>query len=174
MVVGTSTKQFPQSWWNGLEWKKGDHPKGPLPYRLPELLKASPDATIYVTEGEKDCNTLVKLGLVATTAPGGAGKWKECLNKWFEGFRHFVVFEDNDPAGHADADIRARNLSRIPDAEVRVVSFREMPKHSDVTDWIEQGHALADLLARCEMAPPYRAELEILDAGEDDDILAAR
>jgi DNA polymerase len=56
-VKRTSTKQFPQSWWNGSEWKKGDHPNGPLPYRLPELLKASPDATIYVTEGEKDCNT---------------------------------------------------------------------------------------------------------------------
>jgi hypothetical protein len=49
-----------------------------------------------------------------------------------------------------------------------------MPEHSDVTDWIEQGLALADLLARCEAPAPYRAELEILDAGEDDDILPPR
>jgi hypothetical protein len=160
-------KGFPTYWWNGTEWVKGWHPRGPIPYRLPELLKAPPDATIYITEGEKDSNNLTVLGLVATTAPGGALKWPwdAQLTKWFEGFRRFVVLEDNDPAGHQDAQIRARGLSRIPGAEVRVVGFRDMPVKSDVTDWLDQGYTKDDLLARCEAAPLFKRTLEIHSAG---------
>ena len=46
-----------------------------VPYRLPELLNAAPDTTVFVCEGEKDCDALHALGLIATTNPGGAGKW---------------------------------------------------------------------------------------------------
>ncbi|MCS7047345.1 MAG: hypothetical protein NZO58_13385, partial [Gemmataceae bacterium] len=41
-------------------------------YRLPELLKAGPDAPIVVLEGEKCCDAAVSLGFVATTSSGGA------------------------------------------------------------------------------------------------------
>ena len=47
----------------------------PLPYRLPDLL-ADPDATVFIAEGERDCDNLGDRGLVATTNHGGAGKWR--------------------------------------------------------------------------------------------------
>ena len=43
-----------------------------VPYRLPEILKAS---TVFVTEGEKDADRLWDLGIPATCNVGGAGKW---------------------------------------------------------------------------------------------------
>jgi hypothetical protein len=42
-----------------------------VPYHLPALQNA---ARAYVAEGERDCDTLAELGLVATTNHGGAGK----------------------------------------------------------------------------------------------------
>ena len=42
-------------------------------YRLPQVRKAVADGqTVFVVEGEKDADNLAKLGLVATTNPGGA------------------------------------------------------------------------------------------------------
>jgi hypothetical protein len=108
-----------------------------------------------VCEGEKDANTLTALGLIATTNPGGAGKWTTNLNKWLTGFARANVYEDHDAAGHKHADAVARELtSIIPD--VRVVRFREMPEHSDVSDWLT-GKTLAELLARADASPPFSA-----------------
>lgn len=44
-----------------------------IPYRLPELIKAE---TVFIPEGEKDCDNLRKLGVAATCNPMGAGKWR--------------------------------------------------------------------------------------------------
>jgi hypothetical protein len=64
----------PDAWlWNmtGIE---------PLPYRLPELL-GDPEGTVFVAEGEKDCNNLGDRGLVATCNHGGAGKWRPEISR---------------------------------------------------------------------------------------------
>ena len=45
-------------------------------YRLPALTRADKLEWVFVVEGEKDADSLVKLGLVATTSPMGAGKWR--------------------------------------------------------------------------------------------------
>ncbi len=44
-------------------------------YKLPELLSASPGATVFIPEGEKDVDALREHLLVATCNPGGARKW---------------------------------------------------------------------------------------------------
>ena len=73
-VVRTSKKQFPQFHWEDNKWVKGK-PKGPkIPYRLPELLAAPPDAWVHLFEGEKDADNGAALGLVATTHSEGAGR----------------------------------------------------------------------------------------------------
>jgi len=64
-------------------------------YRLQELLAAHPDETIYIVEGEKDCDRLMNAGLVATTNPGGAGKWRAEYNEPLRG-RAVVILSDND------------------------------------------------------------------------------
>ena len=58
-----------------------------VPYRLPQLLDAN---EVYICEGEKDCDNLAQLGLVATTNPGGADKWPASFGKYFDG-RHVVI-----------------------------------------------------------------------------------
>ena len=63
-------------------------PKGPnILYRLPELLAAPATEPIWICEGEKDANSVAALGLIATTNPGGAGKWQPDLTQHFQGQR---------------------------------------------------------------------------------------
>src|SRR2546425_837977 len=45
-----------------------------VPYRLPELF-AEPERFVFIVEGEKDVESLERVGLLATTCPQGAGKW---------------------------------------------------------------------------------------------------
>ena len=48
-----------------------------VPYRLPELLEAiASDHPVFIVEGEKDVENLLKFGVAATCNAGGALKWK--------------------------------------------------------------------------------------------------
>jgi RecA-family ATPase len=155
-VKKTSTKQFPQYHWDGRKWAKGA-PKGPkIPYRLPELIKAPLDALIVIAAGEKDAETAAALGFVATTNPEGEGKgkWVPELNAWFAGRKRVAIMEDNDATGCAHVLEVAEALRGIvPD--IRIVTFRDLPEHGDLTDWTARGHGQGDLLAKIEAAKPY-------------------
>ena len=49
----------------------------PILYNLPAVIKAVKEKqSVFVVEGEKDCESLGSLGYTATTCPLGAGKWK--------------------------------------------------------------------------------------------------
>jgi hypothetical protein len=92
-----------------------------IPYRLPELLDAANDLWVVIAAGEKDAETAVRLGFVATTNPGGEGKgqWTPELNKWFSGKERVAVMEDNDTTGHAHAAEVANALRGIvPDIRI--------------------------------------------------------
>ena len=67
-------------------------------YRLPELLAADPAKPVFIVEGEKDADNLIKLGLVATTNPMGAKKWLPEYSGYIED-RHVVIGPDNDKDG---------------------------------------------------------------------------
>jgi len=153
-VRRTSAKQFPQFHMEAGRWKAGA-PKGPkIPYRLPELLAAAPDVPIWIPEGEKDSDNAASLELIATTNSGGAGKWSPDLNEWFKGKQTAYIPEDNDAAGRAHARKVAENLYGIvPD--VRIIPFRELPEHGDLSDWLEQGHTKQELIDRAKAAPKY-------------------
>jgi hypothetical protein len=129
-------KQYPQYHWTGSAWALGK-PKGPkIPYRLPELFGAPLDTVIHIAEGEKDCETLAALGLVATTNSEGAkkGSWTADLNKWFVGRQRVPVGEDVtywlNQLGHSAAEYLARceasprwepvQLADIPATEVKM------------------------------------------------------
>jgi hypothetical protein len=156
-VKRTTTKQFPQYHWNGTQWIKG-LPKGflKIPYRLPELLDAPADAWVVIAAGEKDAETVARLGFAATTNPGGEGKgqWTPELNKWFAGKKRVAIMEDNDKAGYAHA-IEVANALRGIVPDIRIVQFRELKAGGDLTDWVKTDpkHDHAALLARIEAAP---------------------
>ncbi len=55
-----------------------------VPYRLPELLAAEKQATVYVAEGEEDVDRLRALGCVSTTNSEGAGNWRDELSEYLK------------------------------------------------------------------------------------------
>lgn len=64
-------------------------------YRLPEVLTAVREGRpVFIVEGEKDADSLAALGLVATTNPNGAGKWRPEYSEALHGAR-VVILPDN-------------------------------------------------------------------------------
>ncbi len=117
-------------------------------YRLPEIVTAKPDDPVFVVEGEKDADRLAILGFVATTSPGGAGKWKSDYNKALKG-RHVVLLPDNDDPGRAHAEQMAASLAGLA-ASIKILPLPNLPHKGDVSDWLDAGgttetlHALVD------------------------------
>lgn len=123
-----------------------------LPYRLPDM-RAKPQATVLVVEGEKDADALTALGLVATCNSGGAGKWPDAMNRHFSG-RRVVILPDNDNAGQKHADLVAGKLHGIA-GSVRVLTLPGLPDKGDVSDWLATGKTRADVVAACKSAPEW-------------------
>jgi RecA-family ATPase len=116
----------------------------PLPYRLPELLAADPAETVFICEGEKDADRLASLGLVATTNSGGGGNWKSELNHWFAG-RRCVLLEDNDEKGRKHVAKVAAELEGVVEC-LPVLRLPGLPEKGDVSDWLDAGNSLDELL----------------------------
>src|SRR5439155_18351863 len=112
-------------------------------YRLPELVAADPSIPVYITEGEKDVEALVAFGLVATTNPQGAGKWKQDYNRHLRD-RDAVLLPDNDDKGREHVEQVAANLRGIA-ASVRIVELPGLPEKGDVSDWLAAGGTRAAL-----------------------------
>ena len=93
-------------------YEKGKGSEPDLLYRLPELLAdlaARPDDPVFVCEGEKDVETARAHGLIATTSPNGAGKFRSTFAKYFAD-RDVVVVPDADDRGRKHGDLVASIL----------------------------------------------------------------
>jgi 5S rRNA maturation endonuclease (ribonuclease M5) len=129
----------------GWSWKLGTTRR--VLYRLPELVAADPLEEVNICEGEKDCDRLASLGLLATTNPMGASKGK---SKWLPGYseslrgRHVVILPDNDEPGRKHAETVAVALHGIA-ASVKVVELPGLPVKGDVSDWLDAGGTVARL-----------------------------
>lgn len=94
----------------------------PVLYRLPELIAAvNRGEMVFVAEGEKDVDTLYHRGLTATTAPFGAGKWRDDFNVFLKQ-AHVVLLPDNDEPGRRHMNIVQEALSGIA-ASVRIIEL---------------------------------------------------
>jgi putative DNA primase/helicase len=156
-VVRYAPKDFKQRRPNsngGWIWGRGDLPA--LPYRLPELLNSTEE--IYICEGEKDCDNLAKLGLTATTNPGGADKDGEGGKKWLAGFaryfegRHAILIPDNDDAGRRHVRAVARKIRKA--ASIKILELPGLPPKGDVSDWLANG-GTRERLEELAAAAPY-------------------
>jgi len=123
----------------GWEYSLGDTPK--VLYNLPAVIKAKETGhPIWVVEGEKDANTLTEMGLIATTMPGGAGKWLDIHTEALSGAIVEIV-ADRDEIGIKHAkDVLARLISSGCDAQAWIC-----PSHKDITDHIVGGGQVSDL-----------------------------
>jgi putative DNA primase/helicase len=149
-VVRTTAKTFPTYHWKSGDWLKG-WPEKVIPYRLPELIAAPASEPVWICEGEKDANNVAALGLIATTNPGGAKNWQPELAQWFKRKELVYILEDNDDDGRKHTSLIINALRDIVPT-IAVVSFPELAKKGDVSDWFEQGGNKQLLLARAEQA----------------------
>ena len=127
-----------------------------VPYRLPELVTAPSSAIVFIPEGEKDVDNLIALGGVATTNPGGAGKWRAEYASALTG-RPVVVLADQDDPGRRHARQVAASVSRVA-ASVKVIEMfpgLEDSTKADVSDWIATGQTLDDLYELADRTPPW-------------------
>lgn len=105
-----------------------------VPYRLREVLTAS---RVFITEGEKDVETLRAQGLTATTNGSAVTKWPEKFGVYFKG-REVVILPDNDQPGRAKAEQVAASLHSVA-AWVKVVALPGLDEKGDITDWLAKG-----------------------------------
>lgn len=153
-VVRYADKQFRQRRPDGAVWIWNLNGVRKVLYRLPELIATPPDEPILICEGEKDVDNLIALGLVATTGPGGAGKWQSEFGDFLRD-REVVILPDNDGPGLTHAKLVCRALWGIAKT-IRILELPGLPEHGDVSDWLAQGHEDAAMdLAALISASPY-------------------
>ncbi|GAI69308.1 unnamed protein product [marine sediment metagenome] len=117
-------------------WGIGDKTKRVL-YHLPRWLVASKQDWQIIVEGEKDAETLERLGLAATTNPMGAGKWNPDYNRHCKS-RLVMIICDRDEQGEHHGLQVATSLHGIT-TETRIAFIDpDLPEHSDVTDLVEK------------------------------------
>ncbi|MFO0809601.1 MAG: AAA family ATPase [Gemmataceae bacterium] len=127
-------------------------------YRLPELVKAGFNRPVFVCEGEKDVDTLIEHGLVATTAAGGAGAaWGEEYVNALAG-RPVCLVPDNDDAGRQYMNRVAAALKGRTAGDILWLDLPDLPPKGDVSDWFAAGGTAEQLLTlgsrANRLAPP--------------------
>ena len=134
---------------------KGVKPEERVLYRLPEMLDG--EDPVVIVEGEKCVDALREIGINATTAPFGAGKWEKhyavCLQD-----REVVIWPDKDEPGQSHGDSVYMAIREMAAAIRRV----------DVPEWLSDGGDAVDVFADREhggerlvrnlidMATPYQ------------------
>jgi hypothetical protein len=125
-----------------------------VPYRLPQVIEATKAGTpVYVVEGERDVHSLEAVGLTATTAPMGAGKWDNTWNAYFAG-TPAVVLPDNDEGGRKHAFHVAQSLLRIAEP-VKIVELPGLTDKGDVSDWLAGGGTRDELERLVSEVKPF-------------------
>ena len=107
-------------------------------YRLPSVLEAiSAGEPVWLVEGEKDVDTLVKkYGVCATTMSSGAGHWESEYSQILSGASVLEIVADNDDAGKTHAMSVAAQVRALGGTANVWVS----PYGKDITDHIEAGY----------------------------------
>lgn len=143
-IVRYEPKGFSQRYPDGRGgwiWRK--HPRQVL-YRLPEVLEAP---IVFVTEGEKDVETLRSHGFVATTNAGGAqAPWLPEFTAALHG-REVILWPDADVPGRRRVLTIARALLG---QAAKIIVLEPEPVAKDATAWFGQGHSELALIAQVE------------------------
>jgi hypothetical protein len=160
MVVGRwPNKQFRQRL-PGRDYRGGLGGLQPCLYRLDKVVPhAEQHGDIWIAEGEKDVHALERLGLVATTNPGGAGKWRSYYWTWLDGARSITIVADRDQ--HQAGMNHARAI--VADLEERGFACRIVQAKSgkDAYDHVAQGYGVEDFVP---VARDSRLPVGMLDA----------
>jgi len=101
---------------------------------LYQLSRITPATDVFFVEGEKDVDTLGKMGLPGTTSLGGAGKFLAEYARFFNKGQHITILPDNDEPGRKHAEQVASILSGKV-ASIKILELPGLPVGGDVSDW---------------------------------------
>jgi hypothetical protein len=152
----------------GWEWNVKGSPA--LPYKLPELLKAiAAQRVIFIAEGERKVNALLKWDIAATCNAGGAKSWKPEHSAFLKG-ANVVILPDNDDAGRNHANVVGESLQGIA-ANVRLLELPGLEHKSDIVNWIADGGTVDQFwnLVETKSRPWSPYEIETDDDTKDDE-----
>jgi len=136
-------------WWTRQGWRglKGLKTATLLLYRIGDVLTASPDTVLYVTEGEPKADALAERGVLACATCCGAGTVPATeVLKPLTTFRRVVCWADRDERGRKHMVEIARRIG--PNAEVR--EWADGPEGGDAVDYlrtVRSSEGLPDALA---------------------------
>lgn len=102
-------------------------------YNLTAMMRAK---AVCVVEGEKDVETLRKVGITATTCPCGSSSWRDEYNQYFKG-KHVYIIPDNDEAGVKFSKTVAVGVYPHADS-VSIIKLPYLDGGGDVTDWLKK------------------------------------
>jgi hypothetical protein len=145
-------------------------------YRLPEIAASE---WVLICEGEKSANRLASLGLPATTAPMGAGKWRDSYSDALAG-KDVAIAPDNDAPGVEHANSVARALYGKA-RSIRIIGPLSAREKGGIDDWLDEGQGqsaesvLAVIAAAPEWTPPAAiAELDANTGPSEDELQRAK
>jgi len=118
-------------------------------------VQAKPSHVVFYPEGEKDCDSLSKLGLLSVTA-GGANDFSAHLAEHFLG-RDVVLLPDNDSHGRECMQKIAGLLQGIA-ASIRICDLPGLPVKGDISDWIQAGGTKEGLLELVKAVPEWKRD----------------
>lgn len=119
---------------NWTQLKEPTFTDGKPLYNLQAIAKA-PDKPIFIVEGEKCANALIKLRLIATTS-GGASSAKDANWQILAG-REVWIWADNDDAGRQYAsDVKAKLAALNCTVHMIDISAINQPVKGDCVDWL--------------------------------------
>ena len=96
---------------------------------------------VFIPEGEKDVNTLIKRGYTALTY-GGSGDWQSEFATLFKDADVYIL-ADNDEPGRKVANIILSDLKGIAKSARVIVPVPDIPK-ADISDYFAAGHSDED------------------------------
>lgn len=116
-------------------------------YRLPDVLAAAKRGDrVFLVEGERDSDAIVRAGGVATTNAGGAGKWQAEYSPFLAG-ADVVIVVDKDKPGRDHAQ---QVIQSLREAGVNVEAIAVAKTGKDAADHLAAGHALEDFVTLSE------------------------
>ena len=105
-------------------------------YRLPFIRELGDDETVFITEGEKNADTCVKIDLEATTSSGGSQGPHKTDWRPLRGHK-CVILPDNDEPGEKYAQNVRDILFDIGVREVKIVHLPGLPPKGDICDYLK-------------------------------------
>jgi putative DNA primase/helicase len=146
-------------------WSPKDFRTRNLPPPAERILYSAPGivwarehgASLFYVEGERDANTLINLGIPATTNVGGAGpgKFLDIYIAQLAGV-HVTIVADNDAPGRE----HARQIATAIKPSAASVALVRPPVGKDVTEFLAAGYQLDALvpLPETDDVGAYRAD----------------